>query len=252
MLSWTDVSYGVLAKDIAPTTGTPHLHFQTTFRGAKRHNGLKKLLPRANIGFTRNLKAAIDYCKKKSEFVEIGKPEQGRRTDLREACALVIQEDGLQLLADEMPEMFARYGRGLKDLRMFQNRQKGYVHIEVDVSIGEPDSGKSRLAWDTDPDLYEVPDAEGLMGIVWFDGYDGHRTILFDEFCGQIPYRKMCRLLDGYPMKLQTKGGFCNKRWTRVFITSNVPFEDWYPGQADAKYKWDALRRRITNWHTTL
>lgn len=242
MKSWSDVTYGVLAKEIAPTTGTPHLHFQATFRGAKRRTALKKLLPRANIGFTRNLKCAIDYCQKLPDYVEIGGSEQGRRTDLEEACAMVIEDGGLQKVADELPVMFVKYGRGLERLRMFQNKQIGFKKLEVTVVIGKPDSGKSRTAWDLYPDLYEVAEPQGMYGVLWFDGYDGEKTILFDEFTGKVSYTMMCRLLDGYPMKLQTKGGFCNKKWERVFITSNVPLEDWW-----CRDEFDAIKRRITS-----
>lgn len=65
---------------------------------------------------------------------------------------------------------------------------------------------------------------------------------MFDDFYGWIPWGQFLRLLDGYRMNLQIKGGFVPKNWDRVIITSNKKVEDWYNRFGE----YDALLRRIT------
>jgi len=133
-----------------------------------------------------------------------------------------------------------RYPRGIDriaaTLRAPTDR---WFNTTVAVYWGPPGCGKSRKCREIDPDLYSVhPSTEG--NTVWFDGYQYEPTILFDDFYGGIKYEYLLQLLDGYPMRVQIKGGFVQRAWTRVLFTSNRRPIEWYGGTAAA------LMRRIT------
>jgi len=76
------------------------------------------------------------------------------------------------------------------------------------------------------PDCYFVTPTS--TGQLWFDGYDGQDVVIFDDFYGGLPLPYMLRLLDGYPMRLPIKGGHTYAKWTKVYLTSNVPPTEWY------------------------
>jgi len=79
-----------------------------------------------------------------------------------------------------------------------------------------------------------------------FDGYRGEDVIVFDEFRGQLKIYEMLNFLDGYPLELPCR--YANKQacYTKVYLISNIPFDQQYP---DVKTKepetWLALKRRI-------
>ena len=84
-------------------------------------------------------------------------------------------------------------------------------------------------------------------GNQWFDGYYGQSNALFDDFDGQHPsITMMLQILDRYPLQAPVKGGFVNWTPTTIYITTNLPFEEWYP-DAHAVHR-EALRRRVTEF----
>jgi len=68
--------YYVFGKELAPTTGTPHLQFMVCFKTAKRLTAVTKLLPSGGRWFVKSngstMLQASDYCKKEGNFTEFG------------------------------------------------------------------------------------------------------------------------------------------------------------------------------------
>jgi len=102
--------------------GTPHIQGYVEFTKRMTFAAVKLLFPRAHLEARRGTREqARDYCMKLegqlSEPVEIGDfaTDQGKRTDLADACALV-KEHGPKRVAQEMPEVFAKFHRGLHAL----------------------------------------------------------------------------------------------------------------------------------------
>lgn len=67
---------------------------------------------------------------------------------------------------------------------------------------------------------------------------------MVDEFYGWISLDLLLRILDRYPLTVETKGGHRTFRAKTVVITSNKPFEKWYPNVRDAGVL-AALKRRM-------
>lgn len=80
------IKYGVFGKEIAPTTGTTHLHGFFIFSTNKRLLGVRRLLgARGNYQLARGTNdQARAYCIKDGDFVEAGlmPSERGTRTDI--------------------------------------------------------------------------------------------------------------------------------------------------------------------------
>jgi hypothetical protein len=112
---------------------------------------------------------------------------------------------------------------------------------EVFVFWGETGAGKSRRAWDEASfDAYpKDPNSK------FWDGYRGQENIVIDEFRGAISISHMLRWLDRYPTIVEVKGSSVVFKAKRIWITSNISPDDWYP-TLDSETK-AALRRRFTS-----
>lgn len=221
--------------------GTPHLQGAITFNRGYRLTQLRKLIPRTHweVALTSDPE---NYCIKGEIIIDINDSKQGERNDLKRASDLILNSD-LYNVAKELPVTFIKYHKGLSAYKFIMEKHSLPKNQEVKVNViwGPPGSGKTYQCHLYDDNLYNVPEPT-KDGTVWFDGYDGEKTILFDDFYGWIKYHTMLQLLDRYNMKLQIKGGFVNKAWTTVLITSNKPPEEWYPHIEDTS----ALMRRIS------
>lgn len=221
-------------------SGTPHLQGYAELGARTRMKTLKKFLPKAHIEKRKgSQEQAITYCKKDGNVVEHGtRKRAGKRTDIDELHHAVKQKRKLVDIYNEYPAAY-KYGRGIDRHRLLLDMQeRDFTPMEVIVMVGEAGSGKTRKAYEIDPLLYMLPDYTSPL---WFDGYDGEDTILFDDFKGCIKFTYLLRLLDGYRFSIPIKGGFIWKKWKRVIITSNHPPEEWYKNVHYA-----ALKRRIS------
>lgn len=237
----TDCTSGVIGKEVCPSTGTPHLQFYFVSRKSMRLAGLKKIFgDKPHWEIMRSERGSTLYCGKEGNVYYEKKNQQGRRTDLEEFANRVLAGERVESLAFEMPTVYTKFNKGLEKLeRIALGKPPKWTDVEVTVLIGKAGIGKTKYIMDAEEDPYYV--MEPHNGTLWFCEYINQEAIVLDDFYGWIKYHYLLRLLDGYPLQLQTKGGSTQKRWKRVYITSNANVEDWYPGIPDKS----ALMRRI-------
>jgi len=75
----------------------------------------------------------------------------------------------------------------------------------------------------------------------------GQENVVLDEFRGGIDISHLLRWFDRYPVIVEVKGSSVVLKATKIWITSNISPDDWYP-ELDAETK-AALRRRLTVTH---
>jgi len=112
---------------------------------------------------------------------------------------------------------------------------------------GVSGSGKSRRAWqEAGLDAYpKCPRSKFWCG--YQPHREGHRHIVIDEFRGGVDVGHLLRWLDRYPVIVDTKGGAVALNATTIWITSNLPPEEWYPNIDERTL--EAIRRRMTITH---
>lgn len=176
-----------------------------------------------------------DYCSKTDETHLLGPWEwgtlpvgAGHRTDLDTAIASIKAGAPMLEVANASPAIYVHFNRGLLALQSLVFPSPAWRDLHVTWVWGTTGVGKTRLAYDRDPNLYKC-----IMPGQWWTGYDRNKTLLFDDFYGQIRCSDMLNYLDGYPLQLPTKGGFCWAHYTEVFITSNVQPTDCYKVKTD-------------------
>nr|ATP66720.1 Rep [Rodent circovirus] len=223
--------------------GTPHLQGYVNLHKTTRMAGLKaELGGRGHFEVAKGDDTANrDYCSKGGDIlIESGEPQKkGKRNDLHGAVQKLLSTGQLTTVAVECPETFVKYHRGLSALLLIHPdvATPRKWKSEVIVYVGPPGCGKSRICLESAPNAYWKPRGK------WWDGYDKHEDVILDDFYGWLPFDDLLRLLDRYPLRVETKGGTVNFVAKRIFITSNKFPHEWYSEEITNK---DAMYRRLS------
>lgn len=223
--------------------GTPHLQGHIGFSGPKRFSAVKSVLgDRCHIEKSADPKRSILYCRKDGRLlVDKDDRKQGARTDLDSVFELARSGCGIREIVEQYPREYIKYHGGIdKCVRIMQPKLERWTETEVIVLLGPTGCGKTRFAVTFDP--YRIPVPSTDTAPVWFDGYRGQDTVLLDDYRGTITYDLLLHITDGYPMAVPVKGGFVERNWTRVLITTNYRnVGEWHPSK-----DLEPLLRRIT------
>lgn len=244
------VVYAVWQMEEAPGTGTVHLQGYVRMSQTCRMAALKKLCAEAHWEVRKGThEQARAYCLKEDSRIfgpwELPEPmpelQPGKRSDLDAVKESLQGGCSLAEVADEHFGTFIRYSRGIREYMGLQApAERG--ECVTRVFYGPPGSGKSRRAVHEcgDEPYYMLAPPNQNTGAIWWDGYNGEKNLIIDEFYGWINHSFLCRILDRYPLMVQTKGGMVPLQANRVWITSNKQPEDWFP-----RTGLGALERRI-------
>lgn len=113
------------------------------------------------------------------------------------------------------------------------------IERSVVAFIGPTGTGKSRRAWE-EAGLAAYPKDPRTK---FWDGYRDQKHVVIDEFRGAIDIAHLLRWFDRYPVLVEIKGSATCLVAEKIWITSNLPMELWFPGIDLATY--DALARRV-------
>lgn len=228
-----------------------HEHYQGYIELTKkcRIAALKKIYPNIHFEVRKGTQTqAIDYCKKADTRIdgpwEFGSPKRpGARTDLIDLKEYARSGKRKRDVPTELTDAHAKYTK-YYDLQ----QQFAPKIIRDDFSImlcyGPTGTGKTHLVHEHSEDLYSLPLNNKDM---WFDGYDGHETVLIDDFSGGMKLSLLLRLLDKYPIQVPIKGGFVDFKPKKIAITTNIHPKDWYNyvTPIDRSEHYRALARRL-------
>ncbi len=247
-----DCIYGVIGNEKAPETGSPHLQGYVYLKFNITFSAMKKRILTAT-GREPNFRAAngtadsnFVYCSKDGDWIEWGKrPQQGKRIDL---LRLKIAAETNMPLIEVWRENFEgmlKYHKGFAKFKQLIQQKKGraWRTIKVTLIMGPTGIGKTKKAL-YNQDLSFINDTYLIHGgdIAWWDGYEGEKRLVIDEYANQIKITDLLSLLDGNMKRLNVKHAFSYALWTDVVITTNL--EELHE-KANPKHK-AALARRIT------
>lgn len=193
---------------------------------------------------------AIAYCQDTEKrvpgtmFFEHGtKSTSGKRTDLEDIKELCDAGTTIGEIAGTHFGSYIRYHRGIEKYNaIIQQKTHGVHPMEVIVYWGPTGTGKTWRAEEENPEHYKLPNPNGDN--VFFDGYDGQKCMIIDDFYGWVPFNLMLRICDRYSCPGNTKGAMTMLKLEKVVITSNEPPRNWYKKVKDNLYA--AFARRIT------
>jgi len=248
-----DIKYLVYQHEIGNETKKEHIQGYVYFKQPVSMAKLKKIMPTAHLtacdGTPRD---NYNYCTKEDTRVpdtlyvygDIATISQGQRTDLEDIKDMIIQDKTIEYIADTRFATWVTAHRAIDRYKQMKAKPR-HDKTKVIWIYGPTGSGKTRRAWETYPDAYSY------MGDKWWDGYDGVRPVIIDEFdrtdIVKDP-RYVLQLLDRYPMLVQIKGGTIQFNPSVIVITS-----PYHPAQIEEHHMYhrgELVRRVETTIHT--
>ena len=254
--------YGVSCKEKAPTTGMTHYHVYIKLkRRCQKKDGRSLLIVetiRPNIERVRNnIKAIIKYVKKGGYYAEYGTCP----VELNDTKISKIDKANVMINGD-LEELYLNGTLGAVDVIRAQKLRsifqlarpvEKYSKKLVLWFKGETGEGKTRKA-------FEIAEKFNLSfwmtndSLKWYDGYTGQELVIIDDFRKNMlgDWNYLLRLLDGYGLAVQVKGGFTTWKPKIIIITSPAtPHEafSWVnkEGEEQGWDKEDQLIRRLTH-----
>lgn len=232
LLNDNQFKYIVIGREIAPTTGTPHMQLYFYTKQCKTWNSIHTKYPDMWFEPAKTTVAAIKYCKKCNNWEEKGDPpvtirEGSRRGGQKtkdnyiEAKTLAIAGNLDGIAAD----IYIKHYSSLKTI------QRDHLALPADLDkpcgiwiYGPTGTGKSHKA------RVDYPNAYMKLPNKWWDGYQGQDSVLIDDF--DISHACLGYHLkiwaDRYSFSAEVKGSTIGIRPKFLIITSNYhPEEIW-------------------------
>lgn len=174
---------------------------------------------------------AINYCKKNGEYYEFGEPcYLCKRNDIKN---LIDEFKTIEEVKYRYTHVYCVYRNWLKDIcndKMIASIPE-VRYVDVYAYIGKTGSGKTYKAITENAGNYFKLTCHDTN--LSFDGYNGEKVLIIDEFYGWIKYNFFLQVLDVYKLCIPVKGGFTYDQLIKVIITSNKAVSEWYPNVRD-------------------
>lgn len=130
------IKYGLLGREIAPTTGMKHLQGYIQLTKQQTLKALQKKLTKVGVKCALfvakgDYKANYAYCSKDDNVEEWGvAKKQGRRTDIEALYDLVVEGASNVEIAEQAPAPYIKYYKAVDRLRCDINQDKGTKAIK--------------------------------------------------------------------------------------------------------------------------
>lgn len=252
------IKFFICGRELAPSTGTPHLqgYFEvskavlisvlqkwTCFDG----QGCAILVAKGTAEQNRV------YCSKGGNSVSYGEPisvsksGQGARTDWAQMRDMIRTKATDEAIADELPHLLYPHVTKLPVWRGMHDKMTRTWKTIPKIFFGPTRAGKSftmrleaeALAASEGWRIFTKSDSSK-----WWDGYSGEEIILIDEMDGSFfSWKALLRFFETGSYRVEFKGGSVEFLGRIVFMTTNDHPECWYKN-----HPWDdsnAFRARI-------
>lgn len=237
-------SYIVIGKEVGES-GTPHLQMYGQLYSRTRFQTFRvRVNMRMHVEPGRgNAKDAANYCKKgeqshdewkelkeygphfglNADWEEKGVMRvQGQRTDLKECVELLKLTKSVKRVAEEHPETYIKYFRGLQALNTISLEKYTHTNCRGLWIYGPPGTGKTHCARMRFPDAYIKQQSK------WWCGYDGQEAVILDDFDTNCLGHYLKIWSDKWSFQAETKCGQINPCYKIFIVTSNKSIEELF------------------------
>lgn len=227
-------------KEIGANAGRPHWQLFVTFKRAVRLAAIKRIFTnRCHAEPSRSTSAEAYVFKDDTAITgtrfELGeKPfNRSNKTD----WALAKSKAKLGLLDECPPDIYVKYYRTLKAIAMDNMTKPADLTSCCGIWIyGPPGTGKSHYARQHyGNSLYLKAQNK------WWDGYQGERNVLLDDFDCKVLGHYIKIWADKYCFMAEAKGSSMQIRPHNFIVTSNYKIEELF----DCPILIEAIKRRF-------
>lgn len=253
------IRYGIACKEVAPTTGTVHYHVlimcnkTVSIRNAKQLLEIEGILPHLEK-INNNVIKVIEYIKKDGNFDEVNKEnEPKRKMESKTKAELMLHGNWEELFTEgKLGAVDIIRAQKLKTIFNLNRPPKKYEQKLILWFYGETGEGKTKRAVET-AERYNLTYWLSNDNLKWFDGYQGQQIAILDDFRKSMltDWSFLLRILDGYSLYVQIKGGFTTWEPKIIIITSPATPREafkWVDKEGEER-SWDKeeqLTRRLT------
>lgn len=240
IIGYENAAYVIVGKELAPSTGTPHLHAYIRTKEPKFFREIKEeVSERADIEGTRSVVRSISYCRKKGDFEERGTCPTGTDKTTFKDVVNYANEHGLKRTRQDYPYWWAQHGHTFK--RNWVPPVVSRSSCEAVWLYGDTGVGKTYLGRKVMPGAY-IKNSRTK----WYHGYEYERKVVIEDMCPNgIAAQYLLLWIDGYECKVETKGGEVHLMAEQFVITSNYTPEQVYPPEEVGEPTYRALLRRL-------
>lgn len=246
--------YLCYGREVAPTTGTPHLQGYVYFEEAKVFGPVRALLPKAWIDRQRaeDPACAYEYCQKSdANYFEKGtRPKSPKQKGQQEKDRWAGYMDSVRQkrLRDIPPEVLCKNLRGIQyavaQVRQEERDLSDLEELDNFWVYGPQGTGKSSFVMDQfqPEDLY-LKDA----GDERWDCYQNEDDVMIDDYggkAGAFPVDYLKRWCAKHRFRVQVRYDCWVIRPKRFWVTSN-----YHPSQLFKGVDLDAVLRRFKLVH---
>ena len=222
--AWALPKWIIYGREVAPTTGTPHLQGAFILPNAVRWNFLHDLFPEMWLEPMRGKPSqAAEYCMKQDEdYFEQGERPlsrgeaggQGNKRKWEEAKTLAVAGD----VDDIEASIYIPYFKSLQAIAARHQRKPDNLASPCGVwYYGKTGTGKSHAAREENPVHY-------LKGPnKWWCGYDKEPVVLIEDIDRSHEFLGFNLKIwaDKYPFQAEVKGSSMCIRPGKIVVTSN-------------------------------
>ena len=257
-----ETEYGICCREVAPTTGTLHYHLLIKCKKVISVRNANTLLEMEGIRphvekVNNNIRMIIKYIKKNGDFAQLN-PENAPKDatmSKKEKAELMLNGNWEELfLNGELGAIDIIRAQKLKTIFDMNRPPKEYKKRLVMWFHGDTGEGKTKTALEIAKQYYDNSYWMSSDSLKWFDGYRGQKVAIIDDFRkGMLSdWSFLLRLLDGYNLLVQIKGGFTTWNPELIIITSPATPEQAFKwtNKEGEEQQWDKqeqLTRRITH-----
>lgn len=246
--------WGICGREVAPTTGTPHLQGACVIGAQKvkstilKWPGFKRAYIAPMYGTPED---SLKYCSKSKNFKTFGVlPAPGKRNDLITTVQQLRDGKTIRELVetDEGAVTFIKYHKGITLLHSYlrSGTELDYKKKTVIWIWGATGTNKTKSAIQIAKNYNKSGCWISNGNLKWFDGYTGQDFAIFDDYrTSHCQFSYLLRLLDGYPLRIEIKGSYVDWIPSTIFITApDGPRTMW---NLKTQEQLDQLCRRITH-----
>lgn len=242
-----EVQYAVICEE-KHQDGNDHHHAVVVFkkRVKKRKNPFNLDEAKSNVKRLKtqlDVKRAVGYVKKEGNWIEKGeKPEYLKKLDKREKVYYVLQHSNKECL-DSGYFNFSEIARFDTIRSMFYNEWPNFKKREVLWFHGGTGTGKTRTAFQYLLEDYKMEEIYISSGRIdpFMNGYHGQKAVILDDLRpGFCKFEYLLRLLDGYPVSVNVKGGYWSWLAEKIIITAPIEPSLMYVNRETGQ-EWDNL-----------
>lgn len=208
--------------------GYKHWQLYVCLESPMRLSGVKRIFgDKAHCEIVKHDSSAVEYVWKEETRVFGTQFELGNRPIRRNKASdweSIYDNAKRGRMGDIPADILVRHYGNISRIAA-DNAQPIPIVREVYVFCGRTGTGKSRRAWDeAGADAY-AKDPKSK----WWTGLSNKKHAVVDEFRGDIDIAHILRWTDRYPCLVETKGGSIPFLVEKIWFTSNLKPEQWYP-----------------------